>query len=134
MPGLDGLTVAETLATDMPLPIVMLTAYSEKGLIERAANASVMGYLVKPIHENKLGPTIELAVTRFEAMRVAAQEAYKLRDQLEARKLVDTAKKILVATGISEAEAYKRLQMTARRKRCTMYQVAEAVIAIGGKL
>jgi response regulator NasT len=134
MPGLDGLTVAETLATEMPLPIVMLTAYSEKSLIERAANASVMGYLVKPIHESKLGPTIEMAVAHFEAMRVAAQEAYKLRDQLESRKLVDTAKQILVATGISEAEAYKRLQMTARRKRCTMHQVAEAVIAIGGKL
>jgi response regulator NasT len=134
MPELDGLTVAETLAAELPLPIIMLTAYSERSLIERAANASVMGYLVKPIHENKLGPMIDVALARFEAMRAAAQEAYRLKEQLEARELVDAAKKILVATGISEAEAYHRLQMTARRKRCSMHQIAEAIIAVGKKV
>jgi response regulator NasT len=133
MPGLDGMAVAETLAAEMPLPIVMLTAFSEKSLIERAANASVMGYLVKPIHEGKLGPMIEIAIARFEAMRATAQEAYKLRHQLETRELIDTAKKILIATGLTEAEAYSRLQMTAREKRCTMREVAESVIAVGGK-
>lgn len=131
MPGQDGLTVAETLAAQMPLPIIMLTAFSERSLIERAANAAVMGYLVKPIHESKLGPTIELAVTRFEAMQKTAQEAYKLRDQLESRELVDAAKQILIAGGLSEAEAYRRLQMTAREQRCSMRQVAEAIIAVG---
>lgn len=133
MPGLDGLTVAETLAAEAPLPIVMLTAFSDKELIERAANASVMGYLVKPIHEGKLGPMIEIAMTRFEAMQTTAREAYKLRHQLETRELIDAAKKILIATGLSEAEAYSRLQMTAREKRCTMREVAEAVIMVGGK-
>lgn len=133
MPGLDGLAVAETLAAEAPLPIVMLTAFSDKALIERAANASVMGYLVKPIHEGKLGPMIEIAMTRFEAMQTAAREAYKLRHQLETRELIDAAKKILIATGLSEAEAYSRLQMTAREKRCTMREVAEAVIMVGGK-
>lgn len=131
MPGQDGLTVAEALAAQMPLPIIMLTAFSERSLIERAANAAVMGYLVKPIHESKLGPTIELAVTRFEAMQETAQEAYKLRDQLESRELVDAAKQILIAGGLSEAEAYRRLQMTARERRCSMRQVAEAIIAVG---
>lgn len=131
MPGQDGLTVAETLAAQMPLPIIMLTAFSERSLIERAANAAVMGYLVKPIHESKLGPTIELAVTRFEAMQETAQKAYKLRDQLESRELVDAAKQILIAGGLSEAEAYRRLQMTARERRCSMRQVAEAIIAVG---
>lgn len=131
MPEMDGLTVAEILQAEMPLPIVMLTAYSERGLIERAANASVMGYLVKPIHENKLGPAIEVAIARFEVMQAKAQKVYRLRGQLEARNLVDAAKQILVTTGLSEAEAYKRLQMTARRKRLTMRQVAEAVIAVG---
>jgi len=134
MPGLDGLTVAETLAVDMPLPIIMLTAYSERSLIERAANASVMGYLVKPIHENKLGPAIEMAISRFEAMRTTAQEVYKLRGQLETRKLIDAAKQILITTGLSEAEAYHRLQMTARQKRRSMRQVAEAIIAVGQNL
>jgi AmiR/NasT family two-component response regulator len=134
MPGKDGLTVAETLAREMPLPIIMLTAYTEKAMIERAANAAVMGYLVKPINEGKLGPMIEVALTRFEDMRTVAQEAYKLRDQLEARELIEAAKRILVAAGLSEAESYQRLQMTAREKRRPMREVAEAVIAVGKKL
>jgi AmiR/NasT family two-component response regulator len=134
MPGKDGLAVAEELATEMPLPIIMLTAYTEKAMIERAANAAVMGYLVKPINEGKLGPMIEVALTRFEEMRTVAQEAYKLRDQLEARELIEAAKRILVAAGLSEAESYQRLQMTAREKRRPMREVAEAVIAVGKKL
>ena len=134
MPGMDGLTVAERLATERPIPIVMLTAYSDRSLIERAVNASVMGYLVKPIHESKLGPTIEVAMGRFEAMQVTAREMYRLKDQLEDRNLVDAAKKILVMTGLSEEEAYRRLQMTARRKRLPMREVAEAIIAVGAKL
>jgi len=109
----------------------MLTAYTEKVLIERAANAAVMGYLVKPINEEKLGPAIEVAVARFDTMQATAREAYKLRGQLEARELVDAAKRILIATGLSEAEAYQRMQMTARAKRRSMRQVAEAVIAVG---
>jgi response regulator NasT len=133
MPGLDGMAVAEALAADMPLPIVMLTAFSDKSLIERAANAAVMGYLVKPIHEGKLGPMIEIALARFEAMQATAREAYKLRNQLETRELIDAAKKILIATGLSEAEAYSRLQMTARERRVSMREVAEAIIAVGSK-
>lgn len=134
MPGLDGMAVAETLAAEMPLPIVMLTAFSEKSLIERAANAAVMGYLVKPIHEGKLGPMIEIAAARFEAMQATAQEAYKLRHQLETRELIDAAKKILIATGLSESEAYNRLQMTAREKRRTMREVAEAILLVGSRI
>jgi len=131
MPGQDGLAVAEILAAEMPMPILMLTAYTEKGLIERAANAAVMGYLVKPINEAKLGPAIELAVARFGTMQATARQAYKLRNQLEARELIDAAKRILITTGLSEAEAYQRLQMTARAKRCSMRRVAEAVITVG---
>lgn len=133
MPGQDGLSVAETLAAEMPLPIVMLTAFSDKALIERAANAAVMGYLVKPIHESKLGPMIEIALTRFEAAQKAAQAAYKLRHQLETRELIDAAKRVLLATGLSEAEAYSRLQMNAREKRTSMREIAEKVIALGSK-
>lgn len=131
MPGKDGLLVAETLAAESPLPIIMLTAYTEKALIERAANASVMGYLVKPIDENKLRPIIELAVDRFQMMQATARELYQLRDRLESRELIDAAKRILVTTGLSEDEAYHRLQLTARNKRRSMRQVAEAVIAVG---
>jgi response regulator NasT len=131
MPIMDGLTVAETLVREMPMPIVMLTAYTDKELIERAVNASVMGYLVKPVHESKLGPNIELAMERFKATRAIAKQAYNLRNQLESREMVDTAKRILVATGLSESEAYSRLQMTARSKRRSMRQIAEAVISVG---
>lgn len=134
MPEQDGLTIAEFLAVEMPLPIIMLTAYTERSFIERAANAAVMGYLVKPISEDKLGPAIEVAIARFQAMQATAREAFKLRTQLETRELVDAAKRILVATGLSEDEAYHRLQMTARAKRCSMRQVAEAVIAVGQNL
>jgi len=133
MPGLDGLTVAETLAREMPLPIIMLTAYTDKALIERAANAAVMGYLVKPIREEKLGPAIDVALERFAEMQAAAQAVYKLRRQLEARDLIDAAKRILIATGLTETEAYQRLQATARAKQKSMREVAEAIIAVGGK-
>ena len=134
MPGMDGLTVAEVLAAEMPLPIIMLTAYTEKSLIERAANASVMGYLVKPINEGKLRPVIEVAMARFEATQATAREVYSLRHKLETRELVDAAKRVLISAGLTEAEAYNRLQMTAREKRCSMRQVAEAVITIGRHL
>ena len=134
MPGKDGLKIAEILAAEMPLPIVMLTAFSERSLVERAVSASVMGYLVKPIHESKLGPMVELAIARFEAMKNTAQEFHKLYGQLETRKVVEAAKRILIATGLSEAEAYQRLQMTAREKRRSMHQVAEAIIAVGQNL
>lgn len=134
MPGKDGLTVAEVLAATMPLPIIMLTAYTDQTMIERAANAAVLGYLVKPINEARLGPMIEVALARFESMRAVAEEVYKLRDRLEAQEVIEAAKRILVATGLPEAEAYKRLQMTAREKRRSMRDVAEAVIMVGQKL
>ena len=74
---------------------------------------------------------IELAIARFETMQNTAQEVYKLRGQLETRELIDAAKQILIAAGVSEAEAYHRLQMTAREKRRSMRQVAEAIITVG---
>lgn len=131
MPGKDGLAVAEHLVQNQPLPIIMLTAYTDKSLIERAANAAVMGYLVKPVYEDKLRAAIEVGLARFETMQATAREVYKLRHQLEARELIEGAKRILISAGLSEDEAYKRLQMTAREKRRPMREVAEAVIAVG---
>jgi two-component system, response regulator PdtaR len=131
MSGMDGLAVAEVLAVEMPLPIIMLTAYTEKTLIERAVNAAVMGYLVKPIDESKLGPAIAVALDHYKAMQETAQKLFKLRDQLKARELIDAAKQILVSAGLTEDDAYRRLQMTAREKRRPMREVAEAVIAVG---
>jgi AmiR/NasT family two-component response regulator len=133
MPGLDGLTVAERLAHENPLPVVMLTAYSQQALVERAVGASVMGYLVKPVREESLGPTIEIAVARFAAVQAIRAEAGDLRERLVARQAVDEAKRLLMAhAGWSEAEAYRRLQMASRQTRRSMRAAAEAVIAAGG--
>jgi AmiR/NasT family two-component response regulator len=133
MPGLDGLTVAERLAQESPLPVVILTAYSQQALVERAVGASVVGYLVKPVREELLGPTVELAVARFQALEAIRAEVDDLRQQLAARQTVDTAKRLLMMrTGWGEAEAYRRLQMTGRQTRRSMQSVAEAVIAADG--
>jgi AmiR/NasT family two-component response regulator len=133
MPGLDGLTVAERLAQESPLPVVILTAYSQQALVERAVGASVTGYLVKPVREELLGPTVELAVARFQALEAIRNEVEDLRQQLVARRIVDKAKRLLMMrTGWAEAEAYRRLQMTGRQTRRSMQSVAEAVIAADG--
>jgi AmiR/NasT family two-component response regulator len=133
MPGLDGLTVAERLAQESPLPVVILTAYSQQTLVERAVGASVVGYLVKPVREELLGPTVELAVARFQALETIRTEVDDLRQQLAARQTVDKAKRLLMMrTGWGEAEAYRRLQMTGRQTRRSMQSVAEAVIAADG--
>lgn len=133
MPGLDGLTVAERLAQECPLPVVILTAYNQQALVQRAVGASVMGYLVKPVREELLGPTVELAVARFQAMEAIRSEADNLREQLVARQAVDEAKRLLMTrAGWSEAEAYRRLQMAGRQTRRSMQAVAKTVIAAGG--
>jgi AmiR/NasT family two-component response regulator len=133
MPGLDGLTVAERLAQESPLPVVILTAYSQQALVERAVGASVAGYLVKPMREELLGPTVELAVARFQALEAIRTEVDDLRQQLAARQTVDKAKRLLMMrTGWGEAEAYRHLQMTGRQTRRSMQAVAEAVIAADG--
>lgn len=133
MPGLDGLTVAERLAQESPLPVVILTAYSQQALVERAVGAAVMGYLVKPVREELLGPTVELAVARFQALESIRAEADDLRERLAARQAVDEAKHLLMThAGWSEAEAYRCLQMTSRQTRRSMRAVAETVIATGG--
>ena len=133
MPGLDGLTIAERLAQESPLPVVILTAYSQQALVERAVGASVTGYLVKPVREELLGPTVELAVARFQALEAIRNEVDDLRQQLAARRTVDKAKRLLMMrTGWAEAEAYRRLQMAGRQTRRSMQSVAEAVIAADG--
>jgi AmiR/NasT family two-component response regulator len=133
MPGLDGLTVAERLAQESPLPVVILSAYNQQALVERAIGVSVMGYLVKPVREEFIGPTVELAVARFHALEVVRTEVDDLRQQLAARQAVDKAKRLLMTrTGWGEAEAYRRLQMTGRQTRRSMQAVAEAVIAADG--
>jgi response regulator NasT len=129
MPGLDGLAVAEAIAAQCPLPVIMLTAYSERDLVARAAaTETVQAYLVKPIREADLGPTIELAAARFAEWQALCQEAASRQEALESRTIVTKAKRLLMQReNLTEHEAFLKIQHRARRERRTMRQVAEAV-------
>jgi len=129
MPGMDGLAVAEAIAAQCPLPVIMLTAFSERDLVERAAaTETVQAYLVKPIREADLTPTIELAAARFAEWQALRQEADNLQEALESRAIVSGAKRLLMQReGLTEHEAFLKIQHQARRERRTMRQVAEAI-------
>jgi AmiR/NasT family two-component response regulator len=131
MPGMDGLTVAETIAGRCPMPVLMLTAYSDRDLVERAAaTESVQAYLVKPIREADLGPAIELAVARFAEWQALQQEATDRQQTLAAREIVTQAKQVLMQRdGLTEGDAFLEIQRRARRQRRTMRQVAEGILA-----
>jgi response regulator NasT len=110
-------------------PVLLLTAFSEQDLIARAREAGVVGYLVKPFRESDLPPAIEVAVARFNEFRSLEIEATSLRDQIETRKVVERAKGILMqANGLSEAEAFRRIQTLSMNSRKPMRQVAEAIL------
>ena len=130
MPGMDGLAVAEAIAERYHLPVVMLTAYSEHDLIERAAaTEAVQAYLVKPVREADLAPVIELAVARFAEWRALQQEAAGRQEALAAREVVARAKQVLMRRdGLTEGQAFLEIQHRARRQRRTMRQVAEEVL------
>jgi response regulator NasT len=129
MPGMDGLSVAEAIAERCPLPVLMLTAYSERELVERAAaTETVQAYLVKPIREADLGPALELAVVRFAEWQALRQEAADRQEALAAREVVALAKQVLMQhDSLSEGEAFLEIQHRARRQRRTMRQVAEGI-------
>ena len=127
MPKLDGITAAETIVKISP--VLMLTAFSQKDLVERALDAGVMAYVVKPFTIDDLIPAIEIATTRHTQMIALQDEVADLTERLETRKLVDRAKGILMqAMKLSEPDAFKWIQRTAMDKRVSMKQVAEAVI------
>lgn len=129
MPAMDGLTAAEILAREAPLPIVMLTAYSQKSLIEKAVNAPVMGYLVKPIDEKKLGPTIDFAVARYKELKAKVAEVERLKKSLAGRTLVDRARERLIQQGLSEHQAYHYLQAAARKRQISLAEMAKRVLS-----
>lgn len=129
MPLTDGLEAARVIARKHPMPILILTAYGEQDLIERAAQLPIQGYLVKPVNERDLAAAIQVAVARFEDAQAQARENAELKESLEARKLVERAKGVLTKTGLSEEEAYLAIQRQAREARVSMRQAAEAIIA-----
>lgn len=130
MPRLDGIEAAKRINDAHLAPVVMLTAFSQRDLVARAAEAGAMAYLVKPFTVADLIPAIEVARSRFAQMGALAAESAELSERLEARKVIDRAKGILQdQLGLSEPEAFSWIQRTAMDVRVTMREVAERVIA-----
>ncbi len=129
MPGLDGLAAAERLAETHRLPVIILTAYGERDLVDRARQAGVMGYLMKPLREADLQPAIEVALARFRDLQALAEEVSGLQETLEARKLVERAKGALMQRlGLSEEDAYRRMQRASRNTRRPMKEIARRIL------
>ena len=129
MPKLDGIEAAGQITSERVAPVVMLTAFSQRDLVERAREAGTMAYLVKPFAKRDVVPAIELAVSRFAELQALESEVAGLNDRLEARKLIDRAKGLLMSgQGLNEPDAFRWIQRTAMDKRTTMKAVAEIVI------
>lgn len=129
MPVMDGIAAASEIAQERLAPVVMLTAFSQRDLVERARTAGAMAYVVKPFTEHDLVPAVELAVARFEELRSLESEVRDLGDRLETRKLVDRAKSVLQdRMRLSEAQSFRWIQKTSMDRRLTMREVAQAVI------
>ncbi len=128
MPVLDGISAAEKIISIAP--VLMLTAFSQRELVERARDAGVMAYVVKPFTIGDLVPAIEIAISRHTQMRFLADEVADLQERLETRKIIDRAKGILMkALNLSEPEAFSWIQRAAMDRRLTMKEVAQAVIS-----
>jgi AmiR/NasT family two-component response regulator len=129
MPKVDGITAATSIVEERIAPVVMLTAFSQRELIEQARDAGAMAYLVKPFARHELVPAIELAVSRFAEKRALEDEVATLSERLETRKVVDRAKGLLMTRQqMTEPEAFRWIQRTAMDRRTTMKAVAEAVV------
>lgn len=129
MPVMDGLSAAEEIASERLAPVVMLTAFSQRELVERARSAGAMAYVVKPFTEADLVPAIELAVARFDELRSLEAEVKDLSERFETRKLVERAKALLQShMDLSEPEAFRWIQKTSMDRRLTMREVAQTVV------
>ena len=129
MPGTDGLTAAKVIIEERLAAVVILTAFSQRDLIDQAREAGALAYVVKPFHRNDLVPAIELARARFRELVALSEQAASLEKQLETRKVVDRAKgKLMDSHDLAESEAFKFIQATAMGGRTTMRKVAQQVL------
>ena len=130
MPGMDGLAAAEAIIAEGLGAVLILTAFSQKDLVQRAAEAGAMGYLVKPFQKSDLMPAIEVALARHAELATVKKEVKHKDDQLEARKVIDRAKgRLMDSQGLTEAEAFRHLQKKAMDERRSMREVAEEILA-----
>lgn len=129
MPEMEGTEAAARIRDQLALPIIMLTAYADKDTIRKAEAAGALAYLVKPVNENELPPAINIALARHRELQHLRSENLELQDALEARKLIERAKGILMQRlGLNERDAYERLRQRARDKRAKMKDIAQAII------
>lgn len=132
MPNMDGITAAKAIADEGISPVILLTAFSDSEIVNRAKDAGVLAYLVKPVREESISPAIEIALSRWQEMKELERELEAAKDSLEFRKTLDRAKGILMdAHNISESEAYRRIQRYSMMKRKTIKEVAEAIVRAG---
>jgi response regulator NasT len=129
MPNMDGIDAAKIISTEGLAPVLLLTAYSQKDLVERARDAGVFAYLVKPFKEADLMPAVEIAIARYEEFMDMEKEVSSLEEKLETRKAVDRAKGILMDQyGLKEQDAFRRIQVQSMNTRKSMREIAEAII------
>ena len=130
MPEMDGITAAKIIDDENIAPVLLLTAFSQADIVEKAKHSGVLAYLVKPVREDNLFPAMEIALTRFKEIQSLELELNDVKNSLEMRKTLDRAKGILMdAYNLNESEAYRRIQQYSMAKRRTIKEVAEAIIS-----
>jgi len=135
MPGKGGIAAAKIIIEEKISPVLLLTAYSQDDIVEKANEAGVMAYLVKPIREEQLFPAIKIAYERFHDMLSLEDELGKLKENLETRKILDRAKGIIMDTyKLSEQDAYRKMQKYCMNKRMSMKELAEAIVSARAKV
>lgn len=134
MPEMDGITAAKIISNEKIAPVLLLTAFSQKEIVEKAKDSGVLAYLVKPVKEANLFPAIEIALSRFQEFAELERELEEVKNSLETRKILDRAKGILMdAYNLSESEAYRRIQQYSMSKRKSIREVAEAIVEAATK-
>lgn len=129
MPRLDGIQAAKMIAHDNLAPVVLLTAFGDEDMIERAKKSFVFGYVMKPVDEKFLFPTIEIAVSQFAHKREIISHVHDVEQELAARKIIDRAKGLLMSYyGISEEEAHRKMQVTSMKRGISVSEVAQRII------
>ncbi len=130
MPGMDGLTAAEKIVEEDLAAVLILTAFSQRDLVQRAADAGAMGYLVKPFQKSDLLPAIEIALARYSELAAVKKESAELSERLETRKVLDRAKgRLMDSRGMTEADAFRHIQKTAMQERRSMRAVADDILS-----
>jgi response regulator NasT len=132
MPGMDGLTAAKAISSERLAAVLILTAFSQRDLIDQARDAGALAYMVKPFQKSELLPAIEIALGRYQEMKALAQEVKSLEEQLETRRLVERAKGLLMdEKEMKEVDAFNWIQKSAMRERVTMREIARRIINDG---